>query len=98
MLKGETRFGGAPAPEPCENCGGTEFPLQVCFSGGGYYVGTLCGGCGAPESRETGYFRRRADAEKTLQSLRQGDLTETRAAQAGMTPAGMTPIAVAFDE
>lgn len=29
MLPGETMFGGAPTPQPCDFCGCTEFPLTA---------------------------------------------------------------------
>ena len=37
---------------------------KVLHSGAGYYIGTFCD-CG-PYSRESGYFRTRAEAEKIL--------------------------------
>lgn len=91
MLPGETRFNGAPDPVPCDICKCTEFPLRVCRSAAGFFVGTQCKQCGAPESRESGYYEKREDAEKALLQIRLGDLTETRATQAGETP-GVGPI------
>lgn len=86
MLPGETRTSGAPAPPPCDICGGTNFPLAVWRSSAGYYIGTACAGCGQPESRETGYFRRREEAESALARMKHGDLSDTRAVEAGMVP------------
>ncbi len=62
-MKPETIAGGA-APT-CPDCNMTP-KLQVCHSGGGYYVGTWCD-CG-PYSRESGYYKRREQAEVALAS------------------------------
>lgn len=47
----------------CSDCK-TELHYEVMRSNAGYYVGTGCE-CG-PYSRESGYFRKREDAEKQL--------------------------------
>jgi hypothetical protein len=41
---------------------------EVLQSGGGYYVGYFCPQCG-PISRESGYFKKSADAELELQLI-----------------------------
>ena len=51
MMPGETIRSGAP--DTCSDCGVT-VRLQVCQSGAGYYIGTMCD-CG-PYSRESGYY------------------------------------------
>lgn len=43
-----------------------DLPVQVCSSGGGYYIGQL-EPCGAPFCRLSGYYKSRSDAEKALQ-------------------------------
>lgn len=58
---------GSGAPKRCEDCG-VALRLEVLQSEAGYYLGTECG-CG-PYSRETDYFKSRADAEKELEALR----------------------------
>ena len=63
MLPGETIASGANPV--CEDCGPVRGP-DVMMSGAGYYIGYECN-CG-PYSRETGYFRTRADAEKALRA------------------------------
>ncbi len=46
---------------------GAELKLDVHMSGGGgYYLGYWCDQCG-PWSRESDYFKTRADAEKALE-------------------------------
>lgn len=61
-LPGETIALGAP--DTCPDCG-VELKLQVCVSGGGYYIGTMCD-CG-PYSRESGYYYSRKEAENALE-------------------------------
>ncbi len=51
-----------PNPDRCD-CG-AEIPLQVLVTCA-YYVGRFCPNCG-PFSRESGYYRTRAEAEKAL--------------------------------
>jgi len=64
MLPGETVSTGAKL-ERCEDCG--ERPkLQVCHSQAGYYIGYKCS-C-SPFSRESGYYKKREDAEKELKN------------------------------
>lgn len=48
----------------CEDCG-TQLPLKVLHSGGGYYIGFFCPICG-PYSRESGYYRTPEEAEAAL--------------------------------
>ena len=85
MMPGETKFSGAPL-EPCDFCDHTEFPLRVMSTPAGYYVGTQCGKCGAPESRETDYYRTCEEAEAVLARIKNGDLSETRAWKSGKIP------------
>jgi len=44
-----------------------DLPVQVLSSAAGYYIGQL-EPCGAPFSRLSGYYRKREDAERELQS------------------------------
>jgi len=48
----------------CEDCG-QDMPRSVCQSAAGYYIGYYCDNCG-PWSRETDYFRTRAEAQAAL--------------------------------
>jgi hypothetical protein len=61
MIKGETILSGAPAV--CTDCN-QALPFEVLHSAAGYYVGTSCE-CG-PYSRESGYFKTRAQADEIL--------------------------------
>lgn len=72
MLPGETILNGAP--KKCPGCG-TTLVMQVCNSGAGYYVGTICR-CG-PYSRETDYGTK-AQAEEWLEELKEGNRTHAR--------------------
>lgn len=63
MLPGETVATGAPST--CSDCG-NELELEVCRSGGGYFLGYFCGQHGQ-HSRETGYFRSEEEAKKALE-------------------------------
>lgn len=47
----------------CEECN-EPFELHVMMSGAGFFVGTEC--CVGPNSRESGYYRTRAEAQKAL--------------------------------
>lgn len=60
-IPGETIATGA-APR-CEDCG-TMPRIDVYRSAAGFYVGTYCA-CG-PYSRESGYYRTRAEAQTAL--------------------------------
>jgi hypothetical protein len=60
-LPGETI--GTGAPSRCPDCQKMPY-LDVYLSGGGFYIGTACL-CG-PYSRESGYYRTRADAERAF--------------------------------
>ncbi len=67
MMPGETIRSGADSVCDC----GTEFKFEVLQSGAGYYVGTTCHNsecehCGEPNSRESGYYRTRQEAEKAM--------------------------------
>lgn len=77
MIPGETILSGG-THEPCDFCGHEEFPLSVMNTPAGFYVGTKCGKCGAPESRETDYFRERSEAEAALERMKSGDLSDAR--------------------
>jgi hypothetical protein len=48
----------------CSDCE-TELPLQVLSTPAGYYLGYFCPHCG-PYSRETGYYKKREQAEAEL--------------------------------
>ena len=48
----------------CIECG-TELNIEVLVSAAGYYIGFFCPQCG-PYSRESGYYRSREEAEKSL--------------------------------
>ena len=61
MMPGETVKTGASNVCDC----GKEMRDEVCQSGAGYYIGTQC--CYL-NSRESGYFRTRKDAEAALES------------------------------
>lgn len=74
MLPGETIFSGAP--EVCPNCDTCALPLRVLQSGAGWYVGTYCN-CG-PYSRETGYYKTEAEAEKVKEQIHNRDFSELR--------------------
>ena len=63
MLPGETIATGADSV--CPDCQQLAV-LDVYQSAAGYYIGTYCG-CG-PYSRESGYYRTRAEAEHDLES------------------------------
>lgn len=73
MVKlGETVATGAS--DVCYDCG-KEMPLEVLHSNAGYYIGTLCCLEGAPEaghvqpnSRESGYYKTRKEAQDDLDS------------------------------
>ena len=77
MLPGETLTGGGKVT-PCDFCGCEEFPLRV-MQTCGYYVGTACKQCGCPNSRETGYFKTKTEAEAALGRIKRADLSDTRA-------------------
>jgi len=62
-LPGETIATGA-SPR-CPDCQ-TMPRIDVYYSAAGYYIGTWCQ-CG-PYSRESGYYRTRADAQHALHS------------------------------
>lgn len=46
---------------------GKDLSLKICYSAAGHYLGYWCSHCG-PWSRETKYFRTRAEAEKALKN------------------------------
>jgi len=48
----------------CIDCG-TELNIRVLSSAAGYYIGFFCPQCG-PYSRESNYYRTRAEAETDL--------------------------------
>jgi hypothetical protein len=73
MLNAETLFSGAPGT--CENCG-IKLKLDVLKSNAGWYVGTECN-CG-PYSRESGYFKTKEEAIKTLDEFNRGDISKAR--------------------
>jgi len=52
---------------------GAGLDLKVCHSMAGYYLGYECEQCG-PWSRETDYFRTRAEAELALAAEGEGHL------------------------
>ena len=58
-LPGETGHIG----KKCMDCGRTLF-AQVCMSGAGYYIGTMC--CYGPYSRESIYYPTREIAQEHL--------------------------------
>lgn len=62
MLPGETVASGAPST--CPDCK-KSLKEEVLYSMAGYYIGTFCD-CG-PYSRESGYFRKKEEAEKALE-------------------------------
>lgn len=62
MLPGETIRSGAAGV-----CCGNKLELRVMCSGAGYYLGTICPGCG-PYSRETEYYRSKTEAEEALRT------------------------------
>lgn len=64
MLNGETI--GTGAPKACPDCK-VKPEFEVCQSAAGYYIGTMCD-CG-PYSRESGYYRTFAAAEKDLKGM-----------------------------
>ena len=64
VLPGETA-GGLPATI-CEDCMMLMI-LRVCRSGAGYYLGYICPQHG-PYSRESGYFKSKAEATEALES------------------------------
>jgi uncharacterized Zn finger protein len=53
----------------CTECG-TEMPLEVLKSGGGFYLGHWCGNCG-PYDRASQYFGEREEAERYLENLKE---------------------------
>lgn len=55
---------------------GAKLELGVQMSGAGYYLGYWCDQCG-PWSRESDYFRTRAEAEKALEREGTGHLRDT---------------------
>jgi hypothetical protein len=66
MLKGETILSGAAGTCSC----GTPFTFEVMRSNA-WYIGTRCnnpkcGDCGMPNSRESGYYASKEEAEKAL--------------------------------
>jgi hypothetical protein len=61
MIPGETIRTGAP--ETCDECNETP-KLQVCHSGAGFYIGTMCQ-CG-PYSRESEYYSTRQGAQEAF--------------------------------
>ena len=61
VMPGETISSGAP--DTCEDCG-SKLEMQVCSSGAGYYIGTVCD-CG-PYSRESGYYKTALEAQDYL--------------------------------
>ena len=63
-MPGETVATGA---DP--KCCGLMLTTGVYSSAAGYYIGYWCCECG-PYSRESGYYKTRADAEKALKSGR----------------------------
>jgi hypothetical protein len=66
-LPGERDYQGPT----CEDCGGP-IPLRVCSSAAGYYVGQWCDNCG-PYGRMSGYFRKREQAERELESIKRSE-------------------------
>lgn len=65
VLPGETIQTGAA--ETCPDCGVTpKIEVLSGISAAGHYIGTMCQ-CG-PYSRESDYFRTRADAEKAFKT------------------------------
>jgi hypothetical protein len=76
MLKGETMLSGAQ-PRPCDICESTKLNLDVMRTYA-YYVGTACGECGIPYSRETGYFKTREEAQAALSRIKRGNLEDAR--------------------
>lgn len=64
MFPGETIATGAPAV--CPDCG-TRVEYEVLMSAAGYYVGTMCK-CqgGSPYTRDSGYYKTRAQARDAL--------------------------------
>jgi hypothetical protein len=65
MLPGETILTGAI--RKCPECG-AEFELKVMLSPAGYYIGTECQD--GPNSRESGYYASRTEAEKDLPAFK----------------------------
>ena len=66
-MPNETLATGAPGT--CPDCG-VVLRLQILCSAAGYYVGTRCH-CG-PYSRESGYYRTKAEAQVALDAGRFG--------------------------
>lgn len=64
VMPGETT-GGMPVTI-CENCF-LLMPLRVWQSAAGYFLGYICPQCG-PYSRESGYFKSKAEATEALES------------------------------
>ena len=54
----------------CSECG-RKLPLEVLYSGAGYYLGYMCPECG-PYSRETSYMTK-AEAYCEIARMRAGD-------------------------
>lgn len=66
-----------------ESCG-KPLELQVCMSGGGYYLGTECDFHG-PNSRESGYFATREEAEAALTQWKEGNKVGKRDTEYNVT-------------
>ncbi len=73
MFRGETITTGASDRYPICN---KKLTFQVMRSQAGYYIGTSC--CEGPYTRETSYFRLRAQAEEALQIYRDTGLLFNR--------------------
>lgn len=61
VMPGETLTTGAA--NPCPTCD-VKLELQVCMSGAGYYIGSMCD-CG-PYSRESVYYAKGDEAQEHL--------------------------------
>ena len=65
MIKGETILSGAPVQDNISD-------FKVMRSAAGWYIGTTCidpeFGCEFPNSRETGYFATKEEAEAELRT------------------------------
>jgi len=73
-----------------ESCG-KPLDLQVCMSGGGYYLGTQCDMHG-PNSRESEYFPSEEEAEAALAQWKEGNKVGKR--DADYHPADITMIEI----
>lgn len=62
MIKGETLGSGAS-----QFCCGRRLALDVCRSAAGYYVGTVCGVCQMPYSRESVYYPTADDVARHIE-------------------------------